>query len=554
MKPNYNISNNDQGYLKYEDNGDAELELRLRIENDGLLDLKFYQPYGSVVDTQYRGTKFKELNIEILPEINDEVYVINNTELGSNVSDLTIRFGDDPTLFANAFYLEKRRIFDTALSRMWFEVFFYKVIDGQQYAIIPIRAAALAYRLRFETSRIYHVNSANATTGEILDNPEIIFNYENGEGHAIAVNEELTNGHILINYAIYKDQTQSRLKNTEWTDALIGVQKERYGQIVGEVEKKIYETPHFTFECSTDSPVKFNDIIKRKYFGEDRYFSPSNLSWRPDNNTSDITMNELLYSGVNSDLIPPFVDAGPDITMGVNDSVTFLSAVASAPSGTIENVQWTIITADDSINIISPSNLDTEVDSLDTDFYTFRITVTDSNGLTAFDEVNVIRVSESILFLDELSREEDQSYDGFEESKEFLYELKIDPDFEAGQQLSLKFFVFIGLFTNNPNQPPNLFSQVEINKNGTEIFNFRFTQNSLEGSSLDYSSGEVRLSFDSNDVITIRFILRTEVIGTIDNESASSDAIIRFTEVVSGSDIALSNLPLERKLSTRASS
>jgi len=541
---NLNVSKNDPAYLVYDNDGTAEVELFVRPEKDGLLDLKFYEPTGNFVTTRYRGTQFEELTIEVVPEVKEEVYTVENTDLGSNVSDLTIRFGDDPTLFTEAFYLQRTRQLSTIPKRFWFEVFFYKVENGVTYAIIPLRAAVLAYRLRFESFKALHVANGSTTTGQVLDGNTVVFNYEDGEGSAIEVPSEFTTGHILINIPNYIEETQSRLKNTQWTDALIGVQKERYGQIVGEIEKKIYETPHFTFEGSTDRPLKFNDIIKYKYFNEQRFFSPSNLSWRPDGNTSDFLLNELLYQGVNSELIPPFVDAGDDIIIGINDSVSFLSAVASAPSGTIEDVQWTIIQADDTINIINPSNLDTEVDSLDTDFYTFRVTVTDSNGLTAFDEVNVIRVAEALLVFTETERIQDESEDGYFMTEIFEYQLEINPDFETGERVTLLFNALIDLFTNNVNQPGNISARIKITKNGTDVFDFDFTQSDMVDGDLAFVSDEAQLSLDWNDTVVVRISTSAEIFNSINNETAGSIARFQVNSNTSNSNITLTNLPI----------
>jgi len=541
---NLNVSKNDPAYLVYDNDGTAEVELFVRPEKDGLLDLKFYEPTGNFVTTRYRGTQFEELTIEVVPEVKEEVYTVENTDLGSNVSDFTIRFGDDPTLFTEAFYLQRTRQLSTIPKRFWFEVFFYKVENGVTYAIIPLRVAVLAYRLRFESFKALHVANGSTTTGQVLDGNTVVFNYEDGEGSAIEVPSEFTTGHILINIPNYIEETQSRLKNTQWTDALIGVQKERYGQIVGEIEKKIYETPHFTFEGSTDRPLKFNDIIKYKYFNEQRFFSPSNLSWRPDGNTSDFLLNELLYQGVNSELIPPFVDAGDDIIIGINDSVSFLSAVASAPSGTIEDVQWTIIQADDTINIINPSNLDTEVDSLDTDFYTFRVTVTDSNGLTAFDEVNVIRVAEALLVFTETERIQDESEDGYFMTEIFEYQLEINPDFETGERVTLLFNALIDLFTNNVNQPGNISARIKITKNGTDVFDFDFTQSDMVDGDLAFVSDEAQLSLDWNDTVVVRISTRAEIFNSINNETAGSIARFQVNSNTSNSNITLTNLPI----------
>jgi hypothetical protein len=553
---NLNVSRNDQAYLKFE-NGEASVELIIKPEEDGLLDLKFYKPF-SVFDfgSDYRGTEFKELSIEVVPEIQDEIYTIENGQLGSNISEIDLRFGDDPTLFTEAFYLERTRelVGNNEANRFFLPVKYYTVKDGITYAIVLLQAAVMAYRLRFSKNKIFHVNGPNVLTGEILNDPNIIFNYEDGESAAIEVNQSLSDGHIFINYSRYKEETRSRNEITSWSDAIFVVEDKRFGQIVGEIEKKIYQTPHFSFEGATDSPLKYNDILKIQYNDEQRYFTLSNCTWMPDDNTSEFIANEMLYQGANSELIPPFVNAGPDIIIGVNDNASFLSAVANAPSGTIENIQWEQVSEAGNAIIDTPSNLQTEVDQLSLDYYTFRITVTDSNGLSAFDEVNVIRIAESTITLVEIEREQETSDDGMDELEFFLYEVKVTPELSGDQSLSVNFDVLLSLFSNNF-QSSNLLADIEIVKNEIEIFSFRITNSQMNSSSLSLFSEDSIFSINAQDTITIGLFASAEVFGQSNNEQAQSSSYIKLKSAVfTGAEIVITNLPIEEQVQANVSS
>ena len=550
---NLNVSRNDQAYLKFE-NGEASVELIIKPEEDGLLDLKFYKPFSvfnsSSSGSYYPGSRFKELSIEVVPEIQDEIYIIENGQVGSNISEIDLRFGDDPTLFTEAFYLERTRqlVGNNEANRFFLPVKYYTVKDGITYAIVLLQAAVMAYRLRFSENKIFHVNGPNVLTGEILNDPNIIFNYEDGESAAIEVNQSLTDGHIFINYSRYKEETRSRNGITSWSDAIFVVEDKRFGQIVGEIEKKIYETPHFSFEGATDSPLKFNDILKIQYNDEQRYFTLSNCSWMPDDNTSEFIANEMLYQGANSELIPPFVDAGPDIIIGVNDSASFLSAVANAPSGTIEIIQWEQVSEAGNAIIDTPNNLQTEVDQLSIDYYKFRITVTDSNGLSAFDEVNVIRVSNSTLTLVEIERGGDESDDGREMTEFFTYGVNLNPNLTGNESVSVTFDMLLDIFSTNY-QSSTLFASIEIIKNGISIFESIIRQSDMNSDSLTSLIEDSVFSINATDTVIIKLFAQAKVVGQSDNEQAQAFAKITLKSAVfANAEKQITNLPISEEV------
>jgi hypothetical protein len=539
---NLNVSQNNQAYLKFE-NGEASVELIIKPEEDGLLDLKFYEPFSvSNFGLEYTGLEFKEFTIKVVPEIKDEIYIIENGQVGSNISEIDLRFGDDPTLFTEAFYIERTRelVGNNEANRFFLPVKYYTVKDGITYAIVLLKAAVMAYRLRFEINKIFHVNGPNVLTGQVLNEPNIIFNFEDGESAAIEVNEALSSGHIFINYSKYKEETRSRNEIISWSDAIFEVENKRFGQIVGEIEKKIYETPHFSFEGATDSPLKYNDILKIQYNDEQRYFTLSNCTWMPDDNTSEFIANEMLYQGANSELIPPFVDAKQDIIIGEFDSVSFLSAVAYAPSGTIETIQWEQVSEAGNAIIDTPGNLQSEVDQLSLDYYTFRITVTDSNGLSAFDEVNVIRITFATLTLDETESGEGSG------SAFSTYKVNVTPALTGNQSLSIIFDVLLELFSTNY-QNSVLKADIEITKNDTLIFDFSISNFDMNSNTLTSLNEDSVFSINSEDDVFVNILV--QVIGNSNNESTKSKAKITIKSAVfTGVEREITNLPITEQL------
>lgn len=87
--------------------------------------------------------------------------------------------------------------------------------------------------------------------------------------------------------------------------------------------------------------------------------------------------------------VPPNVDAGSDQNIGTA-SFASLSGSASDPDGSISSTIWTIISNPGSASIGSPSSLATSITGLSTaGVYTFRLTATDDDGATNYDEVNI---------------------------------------------------------------------------------------------------------------------------------------------------------------------
>ncbi len=83
---------------------------------------------------------------------------------------------------------------------------------------------------------------------------------------------------------------------------------------------------------------------------------------------------------------PPVANAGSDMTITQN-SIT-VSGTASDSDGQISNVQWSEKSGS-GCHIVSPTKLQTEIDGLETGTYTFQLEVTDDQGASSVDKLNV---------------------------------------------------------------------------------------------------------------------------------------------------------------------
>jgi hypothetical protein len=88
-------------------------------------------------------------------------------------------------------------------------------------------------------------------------------------------------------------------------------------------------------------------------------------------------------------LLPPAANAGKDETITVGQATVLHGENSSAPGGSIKSYLWTKIAGPATYEILSPTEPSTWIRNMVAGIYTFRLTITDNNGLTAFDDVNI---------------------------------------------------------------------------------------------------------------------------------------------------------------------
>ncbi|MBO9684668.1 MAG: hypothetical protein J7502_18710, partial [Flavisolibacter sp.] len=100
----------------------------------------------------------------------------------------------------------------------------------------------------------------------------------------------------------------------------------------------------------------------------------------------------LQYSkgSVSTTNTPPTVNAGNDQTITLPTSFVQLNGTASDPDGSIASYSWSKVSGPSQFSFSSTSTASPLVSGLAQGTYTFRLTVTDNQGATAIDDVNVI--------------------------------------------------------------------------------------------------------------------------------------------------------------------
>ena len=110
-------------------------------------------------------------------------------------------------------------------------------------------------------------------------------------------------------------------------------------------------------------------------------------------------MNTLTIEVRPKVLVPPTVDAGPDLSIQLPINSVNLTMIAADVDGVIVSYLWEHIAgiADYGFTIVNPNSPSTLVKNLISGFVTLRATVTDDDGQTATDEITITTVGSSPL-------------------------------------------------------------------------------------------------------------------------------------------------------------
>ncbi|HRP55563.1 PKD domain-containing protein, partial [Agriterribacter sp.] len=95
---------------------------------------------------------------------------------------------------------------------------------------------------------------------------------------------------------------------------------------------------------------------------------------------------------------PPVADAGNDFSVQLPTEALLLDGSRSyAPDGSITDYKWMKISGPGSATIINSNSAMPAIEAVEAGKYTFRLTVTDSNGSTASADVSIEVISEDVI-------------------------------------------------------------------------------------------------------------------------------------------------------------
>jgi len=516
------------------------LEFDVLAQEAGLLDVRIYQPYSDgtfaifpspqtphIVKYFIEKLELKRVGFSdefVCQDIVSEDYTIKKEK------ELT--FADDASGFSKAFLLAKLRTADTTYNTISIPILYGSSFNGQYYSVVSLAGANL---IADNITTVYY-------SATLLENLEVVYNYNDGEEMVVLTDAAYTSGSFDVRVYKINDVTTSRAHWQQWTDAVYAIEKNRYPKVACDIYQRLFQVPHYKIDMTVEQSVKFNDILSFPYKGLQNYFI-TNCSWNIDDGTTDVVVIKGVYAGILTENLPPIVDAGPDKYIDQATTSVFFDAEAYDPDGFIASYFWERTVGDADGIIVSPLSEDTSVTSLNGDFYTYKITVTDNDGATASDTVNVYRINEYTI-TNTLSCVTDTNYGsglGSYQIRRKVFAIATTPALASGMTINItvKFTVFqivnnsntdAGDYLGDPctalgtpaSQPYN-----RIEKNGTIIYS--------RGSAVPHSE-VVSFNMVSTDVINFQI------------ESITPGSVNTKCEILSATDVygssVLSGLPI----------
>ncbi|MEM9685297.1 MAG: hypothetical protein AAF934_00060 [Bacteroidota bacterium] len=368
-------------HLNFNAQKTASITFEFITEVSGLLDVRLYEPFGLISDNHIEAIALTDMTLQAIgfkdqylteDEINGEYTVAAEVEL---------HYADDASGFSKGFRLAQLKQVDMVYNTITVPILYGFEQDGINYAVVPLDGAKL---INDNISTVYY-------NAGLLTDLEVTYNYQGGEQMVVNTGVEVIgSGSFQVRVYLIEDYTQSRVDWLKWGDAIYSIEQLRYGQAVRNIYRRMFNQAHQKIDLTANHAVKFNDILSFSFVGFHDYFVTS-CAWNITAGTTELTMIRGWYgsSGAN---IPPIVDAGGTVEIADMDTATQLTATAEDPDGFIVSVQWTLLSGDPGVVIQTPNDLTTTLTNLSGDVYSFQVEVTDNNGATASDTVDVIRI------------------------------------------------------------------------------------------------------------------------------------------------------------------
>lgn len=457
------FSNIDQGLnattgLVFESNGSAEVTLSFDVPENGFLGLEIYEPWGDSSQTYVSAVQVALFEIENLKEEEANLVIEPVDEKASLQQEIDLPISADVSGKSKCFYLSPIRNDNASYGLSGFEVQIPAldsfVVEGETFYVVALHHASLIYNYKENPLRYYYNNANNSAT---TSNYEVIFNYAGGDLMVVKANLLGAPDYFSIRLKPLAAETYPREDWLKWTDDLYSVQTLNYNEVVAQIERKLFEDTQLRLELTAYQPIKFNDVIVFNWKGEDRYFSVTNCRWNPDENESTITITENRYNSSSFGNLPPYVYAGDDVILQPGAQATAIqNTKAFDPDGVIESAVWTEIIGDGNLGVLNDP-LNPIFNNITGDYYKMRLTVTDSQGLTASSDLELVRPDSYNLQVQRISTTETNGI------VTTVDEVTI-PNLPAGSFVNLSYDVICDVFSSVPNFFIDLVAQSILTK------------------------------------------------------------------------------------------
>ncbi|SHG27551.1 PKD domain-containing protein [Flavobacterium johnsoniae] len=440
----------------------AELNFDIIVPFEGLLDVKIWRPSGEIIGSNIMGFEIRKMQITPInfQEVVSYEDIINEEFTIDKEIELT--YADDDTAFSNSFRLAKLKEATETFNIIEVPVLYRFIQNGNNYSVIHLIGANL---IKDNINTVSHA-------GELLKNLEVTYNYGGGE-QMVVKTDFVTTGSFYVKVYKTDDYEQSRVSWLQWTDSVYKIETSRYGQVVVNVMRRMFNVASEKIDLVALNAVKFNDLILFAYVF-DKQFVCVNCSWNLDENKSTLILARAIYrdsgdGGSNPENIPPIVNAGPDIILEDNQTTLEIAATAYDVDGYIASQKWTKLLGGFGDIIVSPNELITRFQNLTEDQYQYQIQVVDNDGATAVDVVNIVRRKDYVVDLDLISI----IGAGGGVFLYAVYKFVIDPNIASDYSLTLE--GAMNIFAYNAGLETS-FARFRIRKNGVIVFSGEWSQ------------------------------------------------------------------------------
>ena len=503
-----NVSDNEQ--IIFEQSGSLKKEFQHIVTADSLMDIRIYAPFGSLITTKIMAIEVRAAEVSVIGFKEEEI--ITDLISGDFTLDKEVEliYGDDKSGTSKGFRLKKLKEQTTFFNVIQVPILY--IISGYpRFAVVQLQGANLIAENRFQVYK----------EGVLMNVLNVYYNYNGGEEMVVECDLPLTSGSFEVRKYAVDDLLDNRTTWQQWTDAIYQIENTSYAKTVANIYRRMFNAAHEKLDLTALNAIKFNDIIFFKYiYPKDFYVL--NCAWNLDTNKSALTLGRCIYKDATSvvpgdDNVPPLVLAGDDIFLTDAQTTASLTATAYDPDGFIASQQWTKTSGPFGDIIATPFDLNTQLTNLTADYYTYQIQVTDNDGATAIDTVNVIRKKDYEIVFEEVYYNENETAENH--VVEAKYKLVIDPNIPAGFVLNLQ-----GIYKNLVEKSRwDVYAYLLIEKNGVVLEQYV---------NFEAFSVPVVLNYIATDEIFFTIEARATA-GTLSGEVvsfASIDSSVQFDE------------------------
>ncbi len=510
------VENREQ--LIFDNSGSAKIEIETILMAEGLIDIKLFQPTGSYSNTKIKAYEIVDMKIETIGfnENITETDLINGEFTVNKSVDLT--YCDDRAGYVNSFRLEKLNMQGSIVDWKSIPILYKFQVEGKFYNVVALDGANLIFQNK---DQVYWLEVLGIYPLPIIPHKievnNVFFNFNHGEQMVVETKELYEHDIFDVKKANVKDVVVTREQWTQWTDSVYKIENFPYAKTVANIYRRMFNEAHEKIDMDCLNAVKFNDIIQFHYV-YDKEFYLLNCSWNMDLNKSTITVGRSHYKDASSTgpdkNIPPIVVACDDVYIHDGETTVDLTATAYDPDGVIFSQIWEKTSGGFGDIIDSPNALNTKIENITGDYYTYKITVTDNDGATAEDTVNVIRIKDHTITLDLVGNNTDESWDPdhhlYDVHGYRLYKLNISPALLPGDSIVLNGLIQISL--NGASHDSTV--MYNITKNGNVIETNKIAEKvNYSGAGTQILTSPITLSVISTDAIYIYFDFKSKSYG-----------------------------------------